>query len=96
MGVLKIVLTFWDERKREANLRTHELDFADVRDRFDWNTARVVQSYPAPDGRARFAAIGRLDGRLVTLVFSPLGSEAISVISLRVASRTERKSYAQE
>jgi len=36
-------------------------------------------------------AIGRLGKELVTLVFSPLGAEAISVISLRPASRVERK-----
>jgi uncharacterized DUF497 family protein len=32
---------------------------------------------------------------LVTLVFSPLGAEAISVISLRPASKAERKLYGE-
>jgi hypothetical protein len=55
----------------------------------------VSESHPGQDGRARFAAIGLLDGDLVTLVFAPLGTEAVSAISLRKASRKERNRYAQ-
>jgi uncharacterized DUF497 family protein len=36
-----------------------------------------------------------LDRDLVTLVFSLLGTEAVSVISLRPASRAERKLHDQ-
>jgi len=43
------------------------------------------------NSRPRFRAIGWLADDLVTLIFSPLGAEAISVISLRPASRAERK-----
>ena len=89
------MLMFWDEPKRETNLRVHGLDFADARDRFDWNNALVGESRPGQDGRARFVAVGYLDGDLVTLVFALLGTEAISAVSLRPASRAERKRYAQ-
>jgi uncharacterized DUF497 family protein len=82
----------WDEPKRETNLATHGLDLADA-EFFDWETARVVRSHSGAGGRARFRAVGRLRAELVTLVFSPLGTEAVSVISLRRASRSERKLY---
>ena len=87
----------WDERKRAINLlpepEGHGLDFVDARDRVGWEAALVVPSYPGPDGRPRFFAIGWLDDHLRTLVFSPLGTEAVSAISLRPASRKERDLY---
>ena len=87
------MLLVWDEPKRETNLRVHRMDFADARDRFQWNTALVEHSHPGAGGRERFVAVGWLDSRLVTLVFSLLGTEAVSVISLRPASRKEIVRY---
>jgi uncharacterized DUF497 family protein len=84
---MKIV---WDEPKREANIDTHGLDLADA-ESFDWETAIVVPGHRGKGTRPRFRAVGRLGNELVTLVFSPLGAEAISVVSLRPASRAERK-----
>jgi hypothetical protein len=80
----------WDEPKRQLNIVTHGLDLADA-ESFDWETAIVVPGHAGKGGRPRFRAIGGLGDELVTLVFSPLGAEAISVISLRRASRAERK-----
>jgi uncharacterized DUF497 family protein len=82
----------WDEPKRRANLATHGLDLADA-ESFDWEAALVVPGHAGKGGRPRFRAIGRLGRDLVIIVFSLLGSEAISVISLRRASRAERKFY---
>jgi uncharacterized protein len=70
----------------------HGLDLADA-ETFDWEAALVLPGYPGNDRRPRYRAIGRLHGDLVALVFSPLGTEAIAVISLRRASRRERQLY---
>jgi uncharacterized DUF497 family protein len=86
---MKIV---WDEPKRRTNLATHGLDLADA-ESFDWDTAIVVPGHGGETGRPRFRAIGRVGHDLVAIVFSPLGTEAIAVISLRRASRNERKLY---
>jgi uncharacterized protein len=83
----------WDEPKRESNLAKHGLDFTDARDRLVFEDSVIVPTNPALDGRPRFVAIGVLDGRLVAAVISPLGSEALSLISLRPASRRERRIY---
>ena len=87
----------WDEVKRTTNLlpepEGHGLDFADARDRFEWETALIIPTYPGRDGRERFIAIGWLDDQLRVLVFGPLGTEAVSAISLRPASRKERRLY---
>jgi len=89
---MKIV---WDESKRQRNIESHGFDFADIV-RFDWNDALVKPSYASAKGRARFAATGFLEDDLTTIVFSPLGSEAISIISVRRASRRERRAYEEE
>lgn len=87
----------WDELKRARNLlpppKGHSLDFEDARQRFAFDEAAIVPSYPGPDGRPRYIAIGWLDEHFVAAVFSPLGTEAISLISLRPANRRERRIY---
>ncbi|MBB4006375.1 BrnT family toxin [Allorhizobium taibaishanense] len=76
----------YDENKRKANLEKHGLDFADLT--IDFFEDCMV--YPAKQNR--FLAIGEFKGRIiVAVVFRPLGTEAISVISMRVASRNERR-----
>ena len=84
---MKIV---WDEPKRRENFARHGLDLADA-ESFDWDTALVAPGHAGDDGRPRYRAIGRLGRDLVTLVFSPLASEAIAFNSLRPASRAERR-----
>ena len=74
----------WDEPKRISNLAKHGLDFADL-DLDFFVTADVI---PAKDGR--YKAVGQLNGGVVIVVFAPLGSEAVSVVSMRPASRKER------
>ncbi len=74
----------WDEPKRAANVAKHGLDFAALT--IEFFEASTI--YPAKQGR--FVAIGALSGIVVTVVFQPLGAEAVSVISMRPASRKER------
>lgn len=74
----------WDEPKRRANLERHGLDFRDVTLDF------FVKSLILPTKRDRRQAIGYLEDRLVSLVYKPMGSEALSLISLRPASVKER------
>ena len=64
-----------------------------TRDRFVFEDSVIVPSRPEPDGRHRFLSIGPLDGRLVAAVIALLGSEALSLISLRPAGRKERRIY---
>lgn len=78
---MKIV---WDEPKRLLNLSRHGLQFADLTPEF-FEGALI-----RPAKRGRLMAVGRLDGRALAVVFAPLGREAVSVISMRPASRKER------
>lgn len=75
----------WDEPKRQTNLAKHGLDFADLDGGFFLSSLVV----PAKDGRHK--AIGRLSNGIIAVVFAVLGTEGISVISMRPASRSERR-----
>jgi len=79
----------WDEPKRLANLDKHGLDFADLNEAF-FESALVL---PAHGGR--WAGIGKTIRGVIVVVFVKLGIEAVSVISMRPASRNERKLYAE-
>jgi uncharacterized DUF497 family protein len=78
------MLIVWDEPKRLANIDKHRLDFADLT--IDFFAGAVV----AAVARGRFQAIGRFGNGAISVVFARLGSEAITVISMRPASRKER------
>ncbi len=83
---MKIV---WDELKRQANLNKHGLDFADLDENFFENA--VVR----PTRSRRWRGIGVSVQGVVAVIFFALGVEAVSVISMRPASRQERKLYAE-
>ncbi|QIO49982.1 hypothetical protein HA461_01830 [Rhizobium leguminosarum bv. trifolii] len=74
----------WDEPKRIANIEKHGLDFAGLT--FEFFLSSVV--VPAKDGR--FKAIGRLADGTMVVIFVNLGSEALSIISMRPARKDER------
>ena len=77
----------WDEPKRLANLAKHGLDFADLNETF-FDSALVVPSY-----NRRWVGIGKNIRGVIVVV--TLGKEAVSVISMRPASKNERKLYAE-
>jgi len=81
---MKIV---WDEIKRRANLDKHRLDFADL-DMLFFDEALI---FPAKLGRRQ--AIGELEPGMIVVIFTMLGSEGLSVISMRPANRKERELY---
>jgi uncharacterized protein len=79
----------WDEPKRLANLQKHGLDFADLDETF-FDSALVI---PSHHQAKRWVGIGvNIDGVIVA-VFARLGREGVSIISMRPASRNERKLY---
>ncbi|MGA9090922.1 MAG: BrnT family toxin [Bradyrhizobium sp.] len=83
---MKIV---WDEPKRLANLDKHGLDFADLNETF-FDSALVLPSH-----QNRWLGIGKNMHGVIVVVFVALGKEAVSLISVRPASKNERKLYAK-
>jgi uncharacterized protein len=81
----------WDEPKRRANLDKHGLDFADLNEAF-FDNALVV---PSLNKSKRWIAIGISIRGMIVVVFARLGREGVSIISMRPASKDERKQYAE-
>lgn len=79
----------WDELKRETNLRKHRMDFAEAGS-VDWNSAVIQPSYGG-----RFLAVVPYGDGLIAIAFARLGTEAFSIISMRPASRRERRLYGE-
>ena len=75
----------WDETKRLANLDKHGFDFEEVVF-FDWQNAVFVRAHSN-----RIKAVGRYRNGSAVLICATLGTEAISIVSFRIASPKERK-----
>lgn len=76
----------WDEPKRKTNLAKHGLDFADLSLEF------FLSAHIEPAKLDRLLAVGEFDGQtIIAVVYRLLGSEALSVISMRPASKQERE-----
>lgn len=90
------MVVVWDEPKRLANLAKHGLDFAEFEDGFDLDGCTVQETRASRIGRARFKLIGTFKGRIVTAaIVSPLGSEALSLVSFRRANPSEIRLHEQ-
>lgn len=87
-----MIRLIWDESKWDRNRRVHGYDFEDAYD-FAWDDALIVETYPSKTGRRRLRATGLLGDVLVTIIFSPLGTEAYSIISMRNAGRKEQDEH---
>jgi len=79
----------WDEPKRLANLEKHGLDFADLNELF-FDSALII---PSHSKARRWVGIGVNIRAVIVVVFVRLGREGVSVISMRPASKDERKLY---
>jgi uncharacterized DUF497 family protein len=77
----------WDEAKRAANLRKHDLDFADVPEVFSGPTCTVEDSRLAY-GEKRYLSFGLLRGLAVSIVHTETDDE-IRIISFRKATKRE-------
>lgn len=85
---MKIV---FDVAKRDKNFEEKGLDFSRAGEVFDGATA-TVRDERKDNGEPRFVTTGRLDGRLVVVVWTPRG-HARRIISMRKANEREIKKY---
>ncbi|WP_337189276.1 BrnT family toxin [Phenylobacterium sp.] len=83
----------FDPAKDEANLAKHGVSLK-AAERFDWNTALVVEDDRFDYGEMRFYAIGYIGDRLHTLIYAEGSHEdAIRAISLWRSTRNEVRRY---
>lgn len=84
------------EPKRIANLAKHGIDLAEFEDGFSWDRFIVLPAHPSRTERAREMWIGTMGSRVVTAIVSPLGTEAVAIVSIRPADDKERAAYDQQ
>ena len=83
----------WDDQKDEINLRKHGVTFAEAATVFDDPLAITFFDPDHSQEESRFLTIGMsIDGRVLTLSHTDRG-ENIRIISVRAATRFERKGY---
>ena len=81
----------FDPAKDAINKRKHGISLARA-ESFDFQTMLLVVDDREDYGETRFRALGFLDARLHSLVFT-LRGETLRAISLRKATRHEQKEY---
>lgn len=82
----------WDARKRESNLRNHNVDFMDACEAF--GPEMLVRIDTRQDyGEERFVGMAPLEGRLLVIVFTYRSDNVIRIISARKANHREQKIY---
>ena len=80
----------WDEAKSRANVAERELPFSEIA-QFDWDTAVTRQS--DRHGETRWRSTGYIGQILYVVIFTERDNRR-RIISLRTASRRERRDYA--
>lgn len=80
----------WDENKNRQNIKKHGFDFADAEEIF----SGIVLFWPdvrKDYGESCWTGIGTIRGRTVVVAFTERDPQIIRIISLRKATRRERK-----
>jgi uncharacterized protein len=86
----------WDPRKATANLRKHGVGFPEAATAF---ADPLSLTSPDPDhsvGEERFVLIGQSERRRLVVVAHVERGDLIRLISARLATRRERKTYEEE
>lgn len=86
----------WDERKRQANLRKHQLDFADAWKVFLRPVLASLDERNDEYGEERWIGIGTMDEtRIIVVVYTQSNEDVVRIISFRKALSYERERYQQ-
>ncbi len=84
----------WDERKSQANLAKHGIDFHTASLAFDDPFALTMRDELHNDEESRFIMLAAIDtGTILFVVFTVRAQDVIRLISARAATRRERTIY---
>ena len=81
----------WDERKRLANVRKHDIDFRDAPKIFRGFTLTAEDNRESY-GERRFLTLGLLEDQVVSVAHTEQ-DEDIRIISIRKATKHEARFY---
>ena len=81
----------WDENKNRENIQKHGINFKRATKIFNGPVVRWIDNRE-DYGETRYIAIGRSEGKLLTVVYTMRGIK-IRIISARKAVKHERRKY---
>jgi uncharacterized protein len=84
----------WDENKRLANLRKHDLDFGEALSIFDYDTV-IFEDDRYNYGEQRLITLGLLQERVIAVVHTENGN-LVRIISVRKATKYEQQLYYEQ
>jgi uncharacterized DUF497 family protein len=84
----------WDPAKDASNLVKHGITFADAARVFDDPHHLIGDSTKPEYGEIRRLAVGRVDNRFITVIFTER-EEKLRIISARRTRQDERRQYDQ-
>jgi uncharacterized protein len=82
----------WDDRKNRSNIQKHGFDFADAATIFS-GALLVCADLRKDYGEPRWIGIGTIRGCVAVIVFAERDPATIRIISLRKATKRERKEF---
>ena len=87
-------MTTWRDEKRIANLLKHGVDLA-AAEAFEWSAAEIREDRTEDYREQRFRAVGPIRDKLYVYVYAENGDGSDHAISLREATRKEKRDYAR-
>jgi len=85
----------WDDDKAASNVEKHGVSFESATYVFD-DPRRLEQLDEFSEGEYRNIIIGKVDGVLLTVVYSTPEENLYRIISARQATANERRTYEQD
>ncbi len=85
----------WDEKKSEANLQAHEIDFNHVPEIFN-SPMMINLDDRFPYDEERYIGVGFLRNIIAVVAFVEKERDVIRIISARKANKHESKSFERE
>ena len=84
----------WDEKKNQANLKKHGVDFNDaVRAWYDPDRLDFFDEEHSSDNEIRWIFLGAFAGIVLFVVETEPGEETVRIISARRALKHEEEAY---
>lgn len=82
----------WDEKKNYRNILKHGINFV-LAEKFFAGSFRISTDSRKNYGEERLVAIGKVEGRILAVVFTKRQTNIYRIISMRRARKDEQRTY---
>ena len=86
----------WDQRKAQSNAVKHGISFEEAASAFGDPLSLTVEDADHSRGEKRYILVGETYGRRLVVVSHTERANVIRIISARMATKLERKTYEED